>query len=236
MPKLLLFCCLLFSLQSFSQKAPRHKPRVNKKARYKHVETKGIYLSFNPHSILEPDQGAVGLGVGYRFNRRFEVFAEFDYLFQGFYDNSSDFSSEHFKNLKGYRAFSNVKYFYNKRRGFFTGLEFRFKRYSFNHKDNFENIQLADTLSQYPYKATHTLFGIAAFWGQRVNLTRNGKFEMELSIGIGVKERYIDWGIPAGYSKLKVRRPDAMPAPDPTVEGAVPYVPGVIKFIYHLRH
>ena len=110
------------------------------------------------------------------------------------------------------------------------------KRYSFNDKNNFENLQLADTLLQYPFKATHTLIGGAVFWGQRINLTANGKIEMESSIGIGVKNRSINWGIPVGYSKIFTRRVDAPPIPDTDVEGATPYFPGVIKFIYHLGH
>ena len=136
MRMLLLFCFLCFSLHSLSQKTvprPPHPPAIFKKHRHHAavkktrqlpVVTKGFYLSFNLNSILEPEQGAVGLGAGYRFNKRFEAFSEINYLYQGFYDKSDE---RHFNNLKGFRSINSFKYFYSKRHGFFVGVDFRIK-------------------------------------------------------------------------------------------------------------
>lgn len=218
MKQLLIACFLISSLNINAQKNHKYTP----------VFQKGLYISFNPHSLLEPEQGGVGLGVGYRFTKRIEVWTELNYLFRGFYRADNDFT-----NLHGFRSITSFKYFYNNKHGFFIGAEFRIKKYSFYDKSSFENLQAGDSLLNFNYKPTHTLIGAAAFWGKRFKLGANGKFEMEGNIGIGVKYRTIDRkNVPAGYTQIKYRAVDTRPNTDE--EAAYPYFPAIVRFIYHL--
>ena len=213
----------MVSTYSFAQKTYRHSP----------VLQKGIYLSFNPHSVLEPEQGAVGLGAGYRINKRFEIWNEINYLYKGFFQDP-----DKFKNLQGFRNITSLKYYYNNKHGFFVGIEFRIKKYSFDDKDNFINEQINDTLFNYPYRPSHTLIGGAVFWGKRFKLTANGKFEMEGNIGVGIKQRIIyRQRLPEGY--IQYVNPYFIPKdgpilPDRDVEQSLPYFPAIFRFIYHL--
>ena len=218
MKQFLISFFLITSFNLFAQRTNKHTP----------VLQKGLYLSFNPHSLLEPEQGGVGIGAGYRFTRRIEVWTEFNYLFRAFFHPDNDF-----KNLHGFRSITSIKYFYNNKHGFFVGAEFRIKKYSFYDQSSFENLQAGDSLLNFNYKPTHTLFGGAAFWGKRMKLTANGKFEMEGNIGIGAKYRKIDRkNVPAGYTQIKYRAPDTRPNTDE--EAAYPYFPAIVRFIYHL--
>ena len=118
----------------------------------------------------------------------------------------------------------------------FIGAEFRIKNYSFDDKKTFVNMQTNDTLTNFMYRANHTLAGAAVFWGKRFKLTANGKFELEGNVGTGVKQRRISRkNVPAGYSKLKYRAVDSFsPFNEKNVEEAYPYLPATVRFIYHL--
>jgi len=220
MRKILLACFLILSLQSYAQRY-RHSPVIQK----------GLYFSFNPHSILEPEQGAIGLGIGYRISKKFELWTEANYLYKGFF-----MDPEQFGKLKGIRSITSFKYYYNNRHGFFVGAEFRIKHYSFNDKNDFANVQLGDTLRNFQYRPVHTLIGGGVFWGKRFKLTANGKFEMEGNIGIGIKQRSIErTGLPAGYTQLLNYPKDRVgPIPDHNEEVELLYFPAIMRFIYHL--
>lgn len=221
MKKILTVFFLLVSFGTLAQKTYRHSP----------VLQKGWYISFNPHSFLEPEQGAVGLGIGYRVSKRIELWTELNYLYRGFvWDGNSS------RPLKGIRSITSLKYYYNNKHGFFVGAEFRIKNYSFTDKNTFINKQTSDTLSGFQYKAAHTLIGGGVFWGKRFKLTANGKFELEGNLGIGVKQRIIKRkGVPPGYALdeyIYVHRMN--PVPDNDVEQTLPYFPAIVRFIYHL--
>lgn len=211
---------MFVSIKAISQKKmSRHTPIIQK----------GFYLSFNPHSIIEPEQGGVGLGIGYRINKRIEVWTELNYLYKGFFQDPGDFD-----NMKGFRSITSFKYYYYNKHGMFVGAEFRIKNYSFDDKETFVNMQLNDTLTNFKHKATHTLIGGAVFWGKRFKLTANGKFELEGNVGIGVKQRRISRkNIPAGYSKMEPFN-RVFKLIDTDAEDAYPYLPAIVRFIYHL--
>ena len=57
------------------------------------VIEKGAYISFNPMAVVEAQQGAIGLGVGYRVTKRIEFFAESSYLFKGLQTIDDNFKS-----------------------------------------------------------------------------------------------------------------------------------------------
>jgi hypothetical protein len=214
----LLFC----AMHCQAQKTNRHSPIIQK----------GVYLSFNPHSFLEPQQAAVGLGVGYRINDNVEIWTEASYLYKGF-----GTSLYNFNNLKGFRSITSVKYYYNNKHGFFVGAEFRVKQYSFD--DNTDFIDAAGVrLNNYDYRAKHTLIGGGLFWGKRFKVSTNGKFELEGNIGLGVKARTIQRNnVPNGFYKEDYygRRSDVFnPIIDTDINQTIPYVPGIVRLIYHL--
>jgi hypothetical protein len=221
MKKIFLAFFLLISITGSAQKkSNRHTP----------VLQKGWYLSFNPHSLLEAEQGAVGLGVGYRVSNRIELWTELNYLYKGFFQDP-----EYFNNLNGFRSITSFKYYYNNKHGFFIGAEFRIKKYSFDDKNTFINSHTNDTLTNFSYKAGHTLIGGGVFWGKRFKLTANGKFELEGNIGVGVKQRIIDRkNVPAGYVVREYFYKDRIsPIPDTDVEQTLPYFPAIVRFVYH---
>jgi hypothetical protein len=222
MKKIFFIPLLAISIKATAQK---------KMSRNSPIIQKGLYLSFNPHSILEPEQGGVGLGIGYRLSERIEIWTELNYLYKGFFQDAGKFD-----NLKGFRNITSFKYYYNNRLGMFIGAEFRIKNYSFSEKNTFVNVKTHDTLTNFQYTAAHTLACAAVFWGKRLKLTANGKFEMEGNVGIGIKQRRISRkNIPDGYSKLEYRAIDSFsPFNGRDVEDAYPYLPATIRFIYHL--
>lgn len=203
----------------------------NKSNKHTPILQKGWYLTFNPHSILEPEQGAVGLGIGYRLSNHIEVWTELNYLYKGIFQYP-----DYVNNLHGFRNITSLKYYYSNKYGFFVGAEFRIKKYSFDSKNTFINSQTNDTLINFSYKPAHTLVGGGIFWGKRFKLTANGKFEMECNIGIGVKQRIINRkGVPAGYFKREYfYSPRISLIPDTDVEQALPYFPAIFRFVYHL--
>jgi hypothetical protein len=216
---------ILISFLSISIKATAQK----KESTHTPIIQKGFYLSFNPHSILEPEQGAVGVGVGYRISKRIEVWTELNYLYKGFFQDPGDFD-----NLKGFRSITSFKYYYYNKHGMFAGAEFRIKNYSFSDKNTFVNMQTNDTLVNFQHKASHTVSGGAVFWGKRLKLTANGKFELEGNVGIGIKQRRISRkNIPAGYTKMEPFN-NAFRLRDNNKEDATPYIMGIVRIIYHL--
>ena len=203
-----------------AQKTNRHTPIVQK----------GVYLTFNPHSFLEPIQGAIGLGAGYRFNKHFEAWTELNYLYKGFFNEGSGQT-----NLTGIRSITSFKYYYSQKHGFFVGAEFRIKNYGFGDYNTFINEQASDTLVDFRYKAKHRLTGGAFFWGKRFKLTGNGKFELEGNVGIGVKQRKIKReNVPPGYATILVPVRKINPVPDNDIEQSLPYFPAIVRFVYHL--
>ena len=212
--------CLLITISVVAQKKNRHTPVIQQ----------GWFLSLNPHAIFEPEQGAVGLGIGYRLNDHIELWTEMNYLYRGFFQDPGDFT-----NLQGIRSSTSLKYYYSKKHGFFAGVEFRVKKYSFMDQTDFENLQTNQVLNNFRYKASHTLIGGGAFWGKRFKVTPNGKFELEGNIGIGVKHRMIDRkNVPAGYSKIEYSLRRISPLPDYDNEQTLPYFPAIFRLIYHL--
>ena len=219
MIKFFLPCFLLCSVIAFAQKKNRHTPVIQK----------GVFLSFNPNALFEPEQGAVGIGIGYRFNKRIEVFGEASYLYPGVAADGG------FDNLHGFRAIVGGKYFYQNKYGFFIGAECRVKQYSFDDNGTFINYQNNTTLNNYRYTPKHTLIGGGIFWGKRFKVTANGKFELEGNIGIGVKHRYIQRNnVPVGYIFDAYYYDRINPIPDHDDEVDLPYFPAAFRLIYHL--
>lgn len=221
MKRLFFFCCFVFPMASLAQKKSfRHTP----------VYQKGLYFSFNPHAVFEPNQAAIGLGLGYRFNKHIEATTEFSYLFSSFL-----YGITRFKNLSGFRSTTGLRYFYSLKHGFFVGAEFRIKQYTFDDTKSFYNEALNDTLNSFGYRAKHTLIGGAVYWGKRFKITANGKFELEGNIGIGAKQRRIErLNVPEGYKRVRFYDRGFGLVPEYDIEDAYPYFPATFRLIYHL--
>jgi hypothetical protein len=210
MKSLLLLFLLIISFVSFSQ--------PNKSKIGKGYDDKEKYFSVNFFSIAEP-QFAFGPSFGNRFSERSEYFLELAYVAKTpFYDWHS------FEKLRGARMILQYRYHflqqwrplinlgsgYRKRREKhqpFMGVEFRLKPISFTTTGNFINKTVNDTLYGYSFSANALTYGGALIFGETFNLSVNEKWKLELTVGIGAKQRNVKLKtVPAGYKVLPIER------------------------------
>jgi hypothetical protein len=182
----------------------------------------------NMFSLLEPQQAAVGAGINYRLAKRWEIGAEFNYLFDGFWQGGDDYHS------KGYRGILTAKRF--SRSGiFFYGIDARIKYFSFVDNRNFVNIATADTLYNFSHTASNLLLGAAMIVGVRLPISKNKRWAFEFNTGIGWKYRFVNRkNIPGGYEYDKAhyfpREYDL--TSDQDVSGETFYAPSGIRVLY----
>lgn len=178
---------------------------------------KETYLSFNLLSVTEP-QLALGPSFGIRFTERSETFAEVAYIGKSpFYRNDwKDFSYLHgarfilqyrYHFLQQWRPLINFggashRKKVNERQQPFIGIEFRYKPYRFSSKDNFINEATHDTLFNVPFTAQTNVLGGALIFGRTFNLSSDNRWKLELTAGIGGKQRLVKFKIPASGYKL----------------------------------
>jgi Protein of unknown function (DUF3575) len=177
MKRIILSLCIFFPILLHAQESPS----LQKKSHKITIE-KGWFLSLNPLSAFEQVHAAIGVGVGYAFSNRWQVWTEINYL-GGALTNTSGAS----KDLKGIRNIIALKHFTGQK-GFFIGIEGRCKYFSFTDRDYFINGATGDTLSNVANTAEHTVMGAAVFWGKRIPLSPGGKWQLELSLGLGMKK------------------------------------------------
>lgn len=193
----------------------------------------GVYLSFNPAAMLEVQQGAVGLGLGYRVSKSLEFWAEGSYLYRGI-----GTEGENFKKLQGFKSILSGRYYYKNKYHFFFGAEIRYKNYTYTDKSDFENKSTIDTLFKLQYKLQNTLYGGAALFGKKIKLSGNGQFEIEAIAGLGLKYRLVNYhNVTQGYTKiLDQPRYDGInikPINYQYTEQWLPYIPATIRLVYH---
>jgi hypothetical protein len=183
-------------------------------------DDKEKYISINPFSIAEP-QFAIGPSFGSRFTERSEYFLEMAYVGKTpFYKNYT----RDFERLSGARLIVQYRYhflqqwkplinfgFNNRRRREeqqpFIGIEFRMKPISFAADGNFINAATNDTLSGYSFSANAFTYGGALIFGNTFNLSRNEKWKLEFTAGIGAKQRNVKLKtVPPGYKVLPLER------------------------------
>jgi hypothetical protein len=235
MKRLLLLFLLFTSFVSFSQSK---QSKIGKG-----YDEKEKYFSVNFFSIAEP-QFAFGPSFGNRFSERSEYFLELAYVAKTpFYDWHS------FEKLRGVRMILQYRYHFlqqwrpliNFGNGFrrmrekhqpFIGVEFRLKPISFTTTGNFINTTVNDTLYGYPFSANAFTCGGALIFGQTFNLSANEKWKLELTMGIGAKQRNVKLKtVPAGY-KVLPRERVAFQTPLLQEETGGPLIP----FAVRLRH
>ncbi|MFN8243128.1 MAG: DUF3575 domain-containing protein [Ferruginibacter sp.] len=224
----LLTLCILSFIVSLAQK----QERVFKDKRGHHHKMGNIHsrvgVFVNPLGPVEFQEGAAGLGLNLMLARRWDISGEFSFLYQGWGEKTYDRVV-----LNGFRAVMTIKRL-SYSRVFFYGLDLRLKRYNTSDQLSFINASLPDTLSNFNHEAMHTLYGVGGTAGLRLPLSKNRKWAMELSLGIGVKYRQIRRNkVPAGYTYWELPRPvDINFYWQQNYEGWTPYVPGGLRIMY----
>ena len=181
-------------------------------------------LTFNPLGLMELPL-ALGAGIGYRLDKRWELWSETSLIRNGLAREISD--------VHGIRQTLQLKRFFNnKGQNFFLAAEIRYK--SFNYRDtlSFYNPASGDTLMNTPFHAHQYFWGAALQVGGRWKMSRSGRFQVEITAGMGIKNKVIDRdGIGSGYKQIDraidINVWDMMATPGITV-----YFPGSARIIY----
>jgi hypothetical protein len=149
-------------------------------------------LSVNPLGILEP-QMAVGLGIGYHITANWQVWLESSVLGQ-LYRNPAQSC------IGGFREILAVKYYLGRRQGLFFAGEFRWKQAWYHDVANFEDNN-GDQLNKYTYRLENIIFGGGFWFGGRIRLSADHRWQLEPSIGMGLKGRTVyRQNVPDGYT------------------------------------
>lgn len=181
-------------------------------------------LSFNPFGLMEPP-AAIGLGVGYRFSRRIELWSETSFLTNGYFQTEGP--------LTGIRQMLQTKYFINKDGSLFVAAEIRYKSFQYRDKGGFYNPATQDSLKDFSNFSRHYFFGAGLQVGGREPLTRDGRLMVELTAGLGVRKVFVDrTGVPQGYEYRNFNQSHDLSAIDMAHDISPVYFPGSIRLIY----
>jgi hypothetical protein len=185
-------------------------------------------LSFNPLGFLEP-QAAAGIGVGYQWNDRWQLWLESSLLFHCILSTPQSLRS-------GFREILALKYYFGKRREFFGAVEGRFKKAVYTDQFNFYNPASGATLYNYSYTLKNAMPG-GAFWiGGSQRWGRKSHFRIEESAGLGFKYRLMTKeGFPAGFRYYGKVEDSGFPfTTTPRGSGWTMYLPASIRVFYVL--
>jgi hypothetical protein len=190
-------------------------------------------LSFNPLGFLEP-QMAIGLGVGYQVTDHWQLWLESSVLTQGLGSYTP-------RCVGGVREIFTVKYYLGARRILFLAAEMRWKEVYYRDVYNFLTSTVQPELIHYSYTLKNTVVGGAVWCGARLKLSKDDRWRLEPSVGLGVKNRVATMqGVPAGYrygtappSLEGGNNGDINTSPRVSVY-AVPYLPASVRLIYVL--
>ena len=174
---------------------------------------------------------AFGAGIGYRLNKRMELFSEASYLASDQYYFVSP--------LSGFRGIFKARYYLqnassrSSRSEIFIGLDLRYKKYKYGDSNDFANGILHDTLMGVNFQSRHHFFGAGLEIGYRTPLSRNGRFQIELTAGVGVKWKTIERvGPPAGYAYMgRYLSIDYNIRDGMEQDGVLPYFPAAMRFL-----
>lgn len=180
-------------------------------------------LSWNPLGLIEPSM-AIGIGIGYHSKSNLEIWSETSLLINVLYASGGKTS--------GMRQILQLKRFISKNQGLFIAGEIRYSFFTYHASNNFINIAVHDTILNLSNTSNHYVFGAGLQVGYRWPLTNDSKFMLELTGGLGIKNKIIRWhGIPAGYKYIHA-------SIDPNIwdfietSGISVYLPGSLRLIY----
>jgi len=178
-------------------------------------QTNRWVLSFNPFGLLEP-KAAVGIGVGFAFNRHWELWSETSRLQHLFLNPESS---------SGVRQILQLKYFIHGLPDNFLAAEVRYKGSQYAHNVSLYNAATdeyhSDQLTEH-----QRFWGAALQFGFRRPIDKGIGLYMEFVIGAGYRHIIYDHetGAPPGF------HPYAKPGID--LEGIGIYYPGSIRLVW----
>jgi hypothetical protein len=185
-------------------------------------------ISLNPLGIFEP-QAAIGLGVGYQFDQHWQLWLESSYLFQVYTNNPSC--------IGGIREILAMKYYFGLRQSLFFSGEFRWKQVYFHDVADFidENTYLAVPGDRYTLE--NIVFGGAISFGGRIRISKDHRWRLEPSFGLGFKGRtVVRQDVPDYYRYAK--NPNflvsAFSEPERNSARVTIYLPATVRFVYVL--
>jgi len=178
-------------------------------------------LTLNPFGLLEPSM-AIGIGIGYHPKANLEIWSESSLLRNVLFPSAGSTS--------GMRQILQFKRFINKNQRLFAAAEIRYIFFTFHSTELFGNTSLPDTILS--NTSHHYVFGAGLQLGYRLSLTKDNRLMLELTGGLGVKDKIIRWkGVPAGYkymnSSTDVNVWSLIETSGPSV-----YVPGSLRLVY----
>lgn len=201
-----IFLLLIFSFSCC--RLPAQKPLTFK---INSTGEKQTYISLNLLSAAEP-QVPLGLSAGARLTERTEIFTEASYITRS---PIWDLKEPH--RLSGARFLLQYRYHFlqrwkpllgirsarRSRYEPFAGIEGRWKPVSFQYTSDLVHISNPDTLRSFPVRGRANTFGLALIMGQTFQLSSNGNWQLELTAGVGGKERKVRLkNVPQGYQSI----------------------------------
>jgi hypothetical protein len=224
------FIFIIFDYTSYAQRS------INKFVNSQ-FNTSEKYLTFNPLGIVEP-QMAIGIGFSNKFTERSAYFVELSYI------KNTVFYNTDVEKLNGFRFLAQYRYHFlqnskqskiNIRRlkvNPFVALEFRLKQYGFSTTTVVNNA-IFDTISKIKINAIATSLGGAILFGTSYNISKNNKWKLEVTAGIGAKQKYVRYkNLASGYEEIRQKKRDVFGPPKIYEEVGVPYFPIVFRMKY----
>jgi hypothetical protein len=180
-------------------------------------------LSWNPLGLLEPSM-AIGIGIGYHPNINLEIWSETSLLRNVLFPSAGSTS--------GMRQILQFKRFISKDPRFFVAAEIRYIFFTYHSSDNFRNSSVPETPLSLSNTSDHYVFGAGLQAGYRRPITNDSRLILELTAGLGIKNKIIRWnGVPAGYEymnrSIDVNVWDLIETPGTSV-----YLPGSLRLVY----
>jgi hypothetical protein len=184
-----------------------------------------LNLTFNPLAL--GIEGQAGLGVGYRWHDRWEIWLESSVMTS--WAPAPDGDST--RPVSGFREILALRHYFGwRRRRYFVGVEARFKRVHYKAGDIFYDP--SGNPVPVNYDLYNNISGGAVFWGVRLPISHSRWF-VEMMAGPGIKYRQvISKGIPPGYTQAATDEIDLHFIFDPTYATGLPYVTAAVRLGY----
>ncbi len=188
-------------------------------------------LTFNPFGLLETEPMA-GLGVGYQWNRHWQIWVEGSAVVPGVYGPEYYYN---FQLQKGFRAEVALKYYFGRNNNLFAGIEFRWKQVLFTGNEKLINRTSHDTSYNFKDRVWNRMPGIAIMVGGRSRPIWHHHFWVEWNLGLGFKFLHSQsTALPPGdvLDDGIIDHLDLV-AIDPTQQnGMRVYIPAAVRLVY----
>lgn len=140
------------------------------------------------------------------------------------------------KNMRGFRFILQPRYYMGINKGFFLAPEFRLKQYSFDDQLTLVNKATGAVLSNYEFPESQVLVGGAIVAGQQVILSKKNHLVLEITAGIGAKQRFIKRKqLPGGYDYYPDMRGFGLAPHYEYNNDGTPYFPAALRIIWMIN-